>query len=193
MIRLVSLLIITVTLLLLTACITPLIVDPVADSTSRRYILGEFSKHGVHVAVAIAVNNGGTSVLSAEFSPTDPTLHLYSKDLPLGGIDGIGRPTLLAIRSGPLTAEGDLSANVADYEQKFLAIDKTFQLYPEGAVILSQEVKPKNSALAEELVIAVTYMACSSEGYCLPPVVDHLIITQIPNEFWREFSDGDEQ
>ena len=177
-----SLFVIAITSLLICACIAPIASIP----APRRYQLYEFSKHQVHVKIMLEVIDDEVATLVTEFVPTDPTLHLYSKDLPVNGINGIGRPTLVTIKSGPLFANGGLISNIDDFEQEFPAIDMQFPIYPEGSVTLSQNVKYTNRSGAEEVTIAITYMACSNKGYCFPPVEEYLISSKIPDAFGQK-------
>jgi hypothetical protein len=116
-------------------------------------------------------------VLSATFTPPQG-YHLYSKDIPITGIGGVGRPTLLELTSNSaVKATGTLmesmKAQTPDFEPKELLV------YPAGAVTLNLpvELPPGNGWSEDEL--QVTYMACSA-SLCKPPVVGRMISVRIP-------------
>jgi hypothetical protein len=134
------------------------------------------------VNVIITLNRAGNDrfSLSATFVPLDTGLHLYSKDIPRGGVEGLGRPTLFALgEDSKLTLLGDMTESVPpqvpDFEPKDLLV------YPVGEVTLSIPVAlPPGSGWSDEMV-SVTYMACSDKG-CRPPVVGKAIQIRVPNE-----------
>src|SRR5438552_3527953 len=61
--------------------------------------LAEFTENGVAVEITLSQDKPGHRSLTAVFTPTDKDFHLYSKDLPRNGIQGVGRPTLLEVVS----------------------------------------------------------------------------------------------
>src|SRR5438477_5209006 len=74
--------------------------------------LASFTEHGVSVRIVLEKSVSGQMQLSSTFTPTNHDFHLYSKDLPRDGLQGMGRPTLLEIASGDgIRATGRPSAN----------------------------------------------------------------------------------
>ena len=64
--------------------------------------------------------NRNDDLLAATFTPNDPLFHVYSKDIPRGGVNGLGRPTLLELApgskmqaAGPLSASAEATAKIA--------------------------------------------------------------------------------
>jgi hypothetical protein len=61
---------------------------------SERVALASFTENYVDVSIYLERNSAGNYFLSGTFRP--PTgYHLYSKDIPLTGVNGLGRPTLI--------------------------------------------------------------------------------------------------
>jgi hypothetical protein len=139
--------------------------------------LTSFTENYVEVSIFLGQNALGKYMLSATFTPP-AGYHLYSKDIPITGIDGLGRPTLLELTSGSVTqATGPLiesvNAEAPDFGPKELLV------YPAGTVTLSLPVDlpPGNGWIEDEL--QVTYMACSA-SQCKPPVVGKIVPIHIP-------------
>lgn len=170
-IRIKSLLIVSV-LLMLSACTSQ-------KNVSMPLSLAEFTENDVEVSIHLDRNTQGTYLLSATFTPPDGN-YMYSKDIPITGVDGLGRPTLLELTAdSQMNSLGGLiesvPAEVPDFEPKELLI------YPHGAVTLSLPVElPAGNEWVED-VIKVTYMSCSETG-CKPPVVGKLISVRVPGE-----------
>jgi hypothetical protein len=119
----------------------------------------------------------GNHILSVTFTPPEG-YHLYSKDIPLTGIDGVGRPTLLTLTSNSeIKATGALIESVKaqspDFEPKELLV------YPVGAVTLSLPVELPPGEIWIHDEVKVTYMACSA-SLCKPPVVGKVVSLRIP-------------
>ncbi|MEU6753560.1 hypothetical protein ABZ914_45665 [Spirillospora sp. NPDC046719] len=122
-----------------------------------------FTEGGVEVSVSVS----DTSV-KAVYRPLRPGFHVYSVDLPAGGVDGLGVATRLDVRGG-LTATG---RSTADRPVRMLALPSlgvSLPVYPDGPVTVSLPVR-RTGRTAE---VVVSYAACSS-GTCLPPVTDHV-------------------
>jgi len=139
--------------------------------------LASFTENYVEVSIVLEQNASGNYILSAIFTPPEG-YHLYSKDIPITGIDGLGRPTLLELTSNSTTkATGtlieDVKAEVPDFGPKELLV------YPVGAVTLSLPVKlPAGDDWIED-ELQVTFMACSA-SQCKPPVVAKRLLVPIP-------------
>jgi hypothetical protein len=139
--------------------------------------LTSFTENDVEVTLSLKQDANGNSVLSATFLPPKG-YHLYSKDIPISGVDGLGRPTLLELTAESLMqATGILGESVKpekpDFEPKELLV------YPAGAITLSLPVKlpPGEDWVEDDL--SITYMACSASA-CKPPVVGKIISVRIP-------------
>lgn len=150
-----------------------------ACSQSRSYPLelATFAKNSVSVLIRLEKDDDARYFLSATFTP-EQGLHLYSKDLPVTGVDGLGRPTLLeAGTTSQYNVKGDLiesvSAQIPEFEPKNLLV------YPAGAVTLRLPVDlpPGNAWVTDK--VKVTYMACSDNG-CKAPVIGQEIEIRIP-------------
>ncbi|MBI5822930.1 MAG: hypothetical protein HZB18_02810 [Chloroflexi bacterium] len=139
--------------------------------------LAEFTKNSVTVSIYLSAPKDGTSSLVAAFVPLNG-LHLYSKDIPRNGVDGLGRPTLLELtQDSQIMAAGDLMESVPaqfpDFEPRDLLV------YPAGMVTLTLPVTfPIGKSWVDD-EISVTYMACNDTG-CRAPVVDQIIAVHIP-------------
>jgi hypothetical protein len=147
------------------------------SAQSEALLLESFTENYVDVSIYLEQDSEGKYVLSATFTPP-AGYHLYSKDIPITGIGGVGRPTLLELTSNStVKANGTLiesvKAQVSDFEPKELLV------YPAGAVTLSLPIElPPGNGWSEEK-LQVTYMACSA-SLCKPPVVGRIISVQIP-------------
>lgn len=123
-----------------------------------------FVANGVEVTIAASA-----TAVRATFRPLRPGFHLYSIDLPRNGIDGLGIPTRLEVRSG-LTATGPLSADKPVRLLQLQGLNVRLPVYPDGPVTVTLPVK-RTSGTAE---IAITYGACSA-GTCLAPVIGKVV------------------
>jgi hypothetical protein len=147
------------------------------SAQSEPISLASFTENDVEVSIYLERNSEGKYVLSATFIPPEG-YHLYSKDIPITGIKGLGRPTLLALASDSLMkASGALTESVKAEAPTFEP--RELLVYPLGAVTLSLlvELPPGNDWIEDE--VQVTYMACSA-GLCKPPVVAKVVSVRIP-------------
>jgi len=63
----------------------------------------------VDVTIVLEREENDQFFLSATFTPLDPSLHLYSKEIPRKGVEGLGRPALLELTQGSsIKASGEL-------------------------------------------------------------------------------------
>ncbi len=150
-----------------------------AGVQSERWLLTRFAEHDVAVEIALERSQAGTTWLVGTYTPSRATLHLYGKDLPKSGINGVARPTLLElVSSASIRPAGPLVADQPTIELQVAALGLTFPVYPEGPVTLRLPVAltAKDGATA---VLSVTYMACSDRT-CLAPVIDKRITVRIP-------------
>lgn len=149
-----------------------------ASAQKRSVPLASFTENDVAVVVSLERDSAGNYFLSGTFTPPEG-YHLYSKDIPRHGIDGLGRPTLITLSTeGRLKVSGELIESVTPQEPDFEP--KELLVYPAGAVTLSLPIQlpRKDQPVQEE--IEVTYMACSA-NLCKPPVEDKIVQVQIPS------------
>ncbi|NMO49993.1 hypothetical protein HH310_02125 [Actinoplanes sp. TBRC 11911] len=109
-------------------------------------------------------------LLRVAFTPRAAGFHLYSVDLPVGGVDGLGVATAVSVRGG-LRAAGKPRA---DQPVKELSIEKLgvrLPVYPDGAVTVTLPVTRVGDGREEAVV---TYAACSVT-VCLPPVRERVV------------------
>lgn len=136
-----------------------------------------FTENGVRVTLTLEGNSSGAAWLSAQFAPTEDDVHLYSKDLPRTGIDGLGRPTRVdADASSSIQLTG---AGVADRPIQLdviPALNVSVPIYPAGPVTLRFPAKRSGRGPA---VFRVSYMGCGLRG-CLAPVVDRRLSVALP-------------
>jgi hypothetical protein len=142
--------------------------------------LASSAENKVEVAVALTRNQSGQFILSATFTPQLLSLHLYSRELPRNGVDGVGRPTLLELAEGSaLKANGELTESVTSSQSSSLDPEGLL-LYPAGPVTLSLPVLlPDGNKWVNDQVL-ITYMACDGQG-CRAPVQQKPIAIKIPS------------
>jgi hypothetical protein len=139
--------------------------------------LASFKQNDVDVSISLDGNSTGNYSLFATFMPP-PGYHLYSKDIPINGASGMGRPTLLElVPNSHLKALGSLtesvSAGLLAYGPPGLLI------YPAGAVTLSLPVELPSGKQWVDDQVRLTYMVCS-ETQCKPPVEGKIVSVRIP-------------
>lgn len=149
----------------------------VSCAPGRPLALASFTENYVDVSVILERDSSGGALLAATFTPSEGH-HLYSKDIPIDGLEGLGRPTLLELPGeSQMIALGELIESVparkSDFEPKELLI------YPAGPVTLRLPVQlpPGNAWIDDE--IKITYMACSNYQ-CKPPVEGKVVSIRIP-------------
>ena len=142
--------------------------------------LAASTENYVEVTIALERRENDQFFLSATFTPQAPSLHLYSKDIPKTGIDGLGRPTLLELsKDSPLQAVSELTESASPQPPA----TPPFELltYPAGAVTLSLRILLPNGNNWINDEVIVTYMACNEQG-CRPPVQQKPIAIKIPGK-----------
>jgi hypothetical protein len=146
-------------------------------ASSKPIPLASFTENYVDVSISLEHNSEGVVSLSATFTPSDGH-HLYSKDIPIAGINGLGRPTLIELpKDSHMKAIGGLtesvSAEASGYGPGELLV------YPAGPVTLSLPVQlPPGNGWIDDAV-KITYMACSAYQ-CKPPVEGKIVPVRIP-------------
>jgi len=154
--------------------------SPAKQFTTRADLTG-FVSNGVSVKVALETDSKNHLVLSATFAPTKPGFHLYSKDLPERGVNGIGVPTrFVVINSDNLKSAGSPVANVSPKDLEMKGLGVTLPIYPEGPVQIRVPIKVSATATEAEAKLSFTYMACKTDGECLRPVVGKELTVKIP-------------
>lgn len=163
------------TLFITTACQPASILEP-----GQTLQLATSAENKVEVTIALTRDESGQFILSATFTPQLLNMHLYSKEIPRNGVEGVGRPTLLELAQGSsLKANGDLIESVTSSQS--LSFDSEgLLLYPAGPVTLSMPVllPDGNDWINDEVI--VTYMACDDRG-CRAPVQQKPISIKIPS------------
>ena len=134
-------------------------------------VLREVEDSGVKVTFFFAKGENGKHWLRATFSPLEIGYHLYSKDLPADGIDGIGRPTLLELSKHEAISDvGKLTVDKKIHNLASPLNADGFPVYPDGPVTLSLPFTLKTDAYAQvEVTTKITYMACTKTS-CNAPV-----------------------
>ena len=134
-------------------------------------IISEAEDSGVKVTFTLSKGEGGKRWLQANFAPTEEGYHVYSKDLPADGIDGIGRPTLLELsKHGAISDVGKLTADKKVHNLASPLNADGFPVYPNGPVTLTLPFFLKTEENATiEIMAKVTYMA-STKTNCKAPV-----------------------
>jgi hypothetical protein len=144
-------------------------------SPERPVTLASFTDNGVEVVIRLERDAQEQDLLTATFTAITPGFHVYSKDIPRDGIDGLGRPTLLELPTGSkMQAAGSLQESVAPLAESIQIDLPELLVYPDGPVRLSLAVKlPQETGNINDYV-SVTYMACSQKG-CKKPVEGKVI------------------
>ncbi|MCC6300263.1 MAG: hypothetical protein IT314_13280 [Anaerolineales bacterium] len=139
--------------------------------------LSSFTENDVDISIQLNGDAQGGYFLAATFTPPEG-YHLYGKDIPIAGVDGLGRPTLLELPAdSALKATGAILESASALEPEFEP--KELLAYPLGEVTLSLPVElPVGNEWVEDSVL-VTYMACNENG-CKPPVIRKEISIHIP-------------
>src|ERR1051326_2558500 len=147
-----------------------------ATAFTNRGELAEFTENFVRVSLGLETDPEGKPVLRATFTPTEEGFHLYGKDLPEEGINGLGGPTRLDIVSGSIQSAGPMFVDRNTRDEDTLGVK--LPIYPEGPVTLRQPisiVRPGDKADVE-----LSYMSCKSGGVCHPPVHRKRVEIRVP-------------
>jgi hypothetical protein len=152
---------------------------PVPPFTSYN-VVSSFTENGVHVDLALEQDTNDRFLLASTYTPVDAHVHLYSTDLPRAGLNGAGRPTLLELpaQSG-IHRIGQLIADKPVILDQFPTLNTAFPIYPDGPVTLRLPIAFDAHDTELHMKVNVTYMACSSTGFCLPPVENKSVMLSI--------------
>jgi hypothetical protein len=148
------------------------------QTTNESVELARSTENSVQVVITMQGGPGNQITLLGTFTPLEPGMHLYSKDIPKTGIEGLGRPTLLELDESWHNIPGELSESIAAQ----LPESEPFELlvYRPGPVTLSLSVELADTNAHTEKVF-VTYMACDDKG-CRAPVENKAIEINIPKQ-----------
>ena len=134
-------------------------------------VISEIEDSGVKVTFTLSKGEDGERWLQANFTPLEEGYHVYSKDLPEEGIDGIGRPTLLELsKHEAISNVGKLTADKKAHKLSSPLNADGFPVYPDGPVTLTLpfSLKAESNAMVE-IEAKITYMACTKTS-CKAPV-----------------------
>ena len=139
--------------------------------------LTSFSENSVDVSITLTRDALGTILLTATFTPP-PDGHLYGKNIPRTGVDGLGRPTLLELTDrSKMEALGTLMESLPALIEEFESLE--LPVYPDGPVTLSLPVELPSGKEWVDDEISVTFMACTDNG-CKPPVIGKIVQVRVP-------------
>jgi hypothetical protein len=142
-----------------------------ADASSPSGTLsGRLTDGGVTVTVALAAGPRGTPQVRVRFTPQKTGYHLYSVNLPPGGVNGLGVATTVTVR-GSLRAVGNPTADVPLRTLRIEELDVNLPVYPDGPVTIALPVRRNGNGTAD---VVVSYALCSLSN-CMPPVRDRVI------------------
>ncbi|MFI1092181.1 hypothetical protein [Streptomyces sp. NPDC020917] len=139
---------------------------------------GSFTDGGVTASVTLERTATDQVRLTAELAPQTRGFHLYSLDLPDGGVDGLGIPTRLNV-SAPLIPAGPVSASAKPYGLRLPELEVTLPVYPDGPVTLHLTARLADPRATSTRVL-LSYGACSSTAGCRPPVRGHPLVLPVP-------------
>lgn len=131
---------------------------------------GQVDENGVRVDIVVSANANGDGQVVATFTPDKSGFHVYSIDLPADGVQGLGRPTKVAV-SGGLAATGTQQADKQVRHLRPSGVDVDLPVYPDGPVTVTLPVHRSTAAAS----VLISYAACSESQGCLMPVSDKAI------------------
>ncbi|MGW5848781.1 hypothetical protein ACWFQ8_12660 [Streptomyces sp. NPDC055254] len=137
-----------------------------------------FSENGVTVTLTVSDWRAGKGTLTAVLTPDEEGFHLYSKDLPPTGIEGVGRPTTMAV-TGALRADGRLAASAEVRTISVPGVETPVPVYPDGPVTATLPVSADGNG---EATVLLGYASCSTEEGCTIPVSDRPVRLRITED-----------
>ncbi|MFJ4863539.1 hypothetical protein [Streptomyces sp. NPDC088748] len=137
-----------------------------------------FSENGVTVTLSVSDWHAPNGTLTAVFTPEEKGFHLYSTELPLTGIEGVGRPTAVAV-TGALKAEGKLKAAADVRTISVPGVDAPVPVYPDGPVTTTLPIRADGNG---DATVLLGYASCSTEQGCTIPVADRPVHLRITDE-----------
>ena len=163
---------------------SPTVQSANTDLSGKPRLLTSFTQNGVQVEVSLEKDATGQTSVAATYRPLNAGYHLYSKDLPRTGIDGVGRPSLLEISGNGVQSTGALLESVPTIKLNATWSKEPVPVYPEGPVTLRLPIKFLEDSVSPIVAkLSLTYETCSATT-CFPPVVGKTIpvTLQEPNQ-----------
>ncbi|GAA3386064.1 hypothetical protein [Streptomyces racemochromogenes] len=154
--------------------------DPSAPAADGPPATARFSENGVTVTLSVSgwQPAKGTGTLTAVFTPEAAGFHLYSTALPAAGVEGVGRPTAVAV-TGTLAADGPLTAAQTERTVRLPGVDTPVPVYPDGPVTTTLPVRASGSGGA---TLLIGYASCSTRDGCTIPVSGHPVRMRVTDE-----------
>lgn len=140
---------------------------------------GGFTDGGVRVSAVIERAGAGALDVTVTLRPQQAGFHLYSLDLPDGGIDGLGIPTRVSVTGG-LSPDGPATTATASQLLRPAGLDVALPVYPDGPVTLRLAAHRAGGA-SRSARLTLTYGACSERYGCRPPVREHALDLPLPS------------
>ncbi|MFJ1566383.1 hypothetical protein [Streptomyces erythrochromogenes] len=137
-----------------------------------------FSENGVTVTLSVSDWKASEGTLTAVFAPEKKGFHLYSTELPATGIEGVGRPTAVAV-TGALRAKGGLKATAEVRSISVPGVDAQVPVYPDGPVTTTLPVRADGNG---DATVLVGYASCSTRDGCTIPVSDRPVRLRITGD-----------
>ena len=142
--------------------------------------LASFQQNGVRVQVSLERDSRNQAWIAASFRPVAADVHLYGASLPDSGIDGLGRPTRLAlVPSAAWRVSGAAVSDRPEQPLRLEVLNTVLPVYPAGPVTLRVPITLEPRSASRDAAIRVTYMGCNDSG-CLPPVIDRRVPVRLP-------------
>nr|WSW63340.1 hypothetical protein OG513_34900 [Streptomyces sp. NBC_00998] len=137
-----------------------------------------FTENGVTVTLSVSDWQASQGTLTAVFTPEAKGFHLYSTDLPPTGIEGVGRPTAMAV-NGALKARGRLTAGADVRSISVPGVDAPVPVYPDGPVTTTLPVRADTDG---DATVLLGYASCSTQDGCTIPVSDHPVHLHVTDD-----------
>ncbi|MFA7769100.1 hypothetical protein [Streptomyces sp. NRRL S-448] len=128
-----------------------------------------FTENGVTVTLSVSDWHAPKGTLTAVFTPEKKGFHLYSTELPLTGVEGVGRPTAVDV-TGVLKADGKLTAAADVRKISVPGVDAPMPVYPDGPVTTTLPIRADGNG---DATVLLGYASCSAKEGCTIPVADH--------------------
>ncbi|WP_314245846.1 hypothetical protein [Streptomyces sp. DSM 40907] len=128
-----------------------------------------FAENGVTVTLSVSDWHAPKGTLTAVFTPEKKGFHLYSTELPLTGVEGVGRPTAVDV-TGALKADGKLTAAADVRNISVPGVDAPMPVYPDGPVTTTLPIRADGNG---DATVLLGYASCSAKEGCTIPVADH--------------------
>lgn len=137
-----------------------------------------FTEQGVTVTLTVSDWHASAGTLSAVFTPEREGFHLYSTDLPPGGVEGVGRPTAMAV-TGAVKADGRLAATAEVRSITVPGVETPLPVYPDGPVTTTLPVRADGDG---DATVLIGYASCSIRDGCTIPVSDHPVHLRVTGD-----------